>query len=215
MGNEETTIIKSASELSVLIGCEESQAVCIAFRNRGFNAFSCDLLETSGNHPEWHLQIDVRDAIKLRKWHLIILHCPCTHTAVCGNRHYWNSPLRIEGINFTKEVYELALSVCDNVVLEQPKTIMQRYIGRKSQVIQPWQFGHMETKETWLWINGLPNLVGTNNVKIAMELLPDSEKHKIWYASPSDDRGKLRSKTYPGIAQAIAKQYGDYLINNS
>jgi len=203
------------SDINILVGCEESQTVCKAFRERGFNAFSNDLIEASGGDTEWHLQMDVRLAITMRKWNLIILHCPCTYTAVCGNRHYWNSPLRIEGATFTKEVYELALSVCDKVVLEQPKTIMQRYIGRKTQVIQPWQFGHMETKETWLWVNGLPKLMGTNNVKIAMELLPNSEKHKIWYASPSEDRGKIRSKTYSGIAKAMAQQWGGYLLNET
>lgn len=186
--------------MKVLIGCEESQAVCIAFRERGHEAYSCDIQECSGGHPEWHLKMDVRDAIKLKKWGMIILHCPCTYTAVCENKHYYDSPLRIEGINFTKEVYELALSVCDKVVLEQPKTIMQRYIGKKSQAIQPWQFGHGETKETWLWINGLPLLLPTNIV--------DGREHKIFNMPPSKDRGKLRSKTYSGIARAMAEQWG-------
>lgn len=186
--------------MKVLVACEESQAVCIAFRERGHEAYSCDILDCSGNHPEWHLKMDVFDAMKLHKWDMIIIHTPCTFTALCGNRWYWDKPERQEGINFTKSVYEFALSICDKVVLEQPKTIMQKYIGKKSQVIQPWQFGHGETKETWLWINGLPLLEPTNIV--------EGREHRIWKMPPGPERQKLRSKTYPGIAKAFATQWG-------
>lgn len=186
--------------MNVLIGFEESQAICIEFRKRGHQAFSCDLQECSGGKPEWHLKMDIYQAIKSRIWDLIILHPPCTYTAICGNRWYWNSPLRIEGAEFCKSVYDLARSVCDKVVLEQPKTIMQRWIGKCSQKIQPWQFGHGETKETWLWITGLPLLIPTNIVA--------GRENKIWKMPPSSDRQKLRSKTYTGIAEAIATQYG-------
>lgn len=212
--------------MKVLIGCEESQAVCKAFRALGHEAYSCDILDCSGGHPEWHIKeniLNVIGAIKfytsdkrphyINDWDLIILHCPCTYTAICGNRFYWNSPLRIEGINFTKKVYEFALYVCKHVVLEQPKTIMQKYIGKKSQVIQPYEFGHPETKETWLWIKGLPNLKGTKNVKLEMESLPNKEKHRIWSMPPSKDRGKIRSKTYEGIAKAMAEQWSEYILN--
>lgn len=131
--------------MKILIGCEESQAVCIAFRKLGHEAYSCDLLPCSGGHPEWHIQMDVFKAIKggllvtesgilieVNGWDMIGLHCPCTYTALCGNRWYWDSPLRIEGIEFTKYVFELAKSVCNKVYLEQPKTIMQKHIGKKS-----------------------------------------------------------------------------------
>jgi hypothetical protein len=195
--------MNEANKLSVLVGCEESQAVCIEFRKLGHNAFSNDLEDCSGGHSEWHLKMDVRDAIRSRKWDIIILHPPCTYTAVSGNRYYHNSHLRVEGAMFTKEVWELACSVCDHVLLEQPKTIMQRYIGKKSQVIQPWMFGHGETKETWLWLKGLPLLKPTNIV--------EGRENRIWKMAPSEDRGKMRSKTYPGIAQAIARQYSLYL----
>ena len=103
--------------LNVLIGFEESQASCIEFRNLGHNAFSCDLKECSGGKPEFHLKMDIFKAIKLKKWDLIILHAPCTYTALCGNRWYWNSPLRIEGIKLCKDSFETACSVCDKVVL--------------------------------------------------------------------------------------------------
>lgn len=185
--------------MKILIGCEESQAVCIEFRKLGHEAYSCDLLPCSGGHPEWHLQLDVKKAILSRKWDIIILHNPCTFTALCGNRWYWNSPLRIEGIEFTKSTWELACSICDKVLLEQPKTIMQKYIGKRSQTIHPWQFGHGETKETWIWLKGLPLLQPTNIVV--------GRENRMWKMTPSEDRGKLRSKTYPGIAFAIANQY--------
>ena len=190
--------------MTVLIACEESQAVCIEFRKLGHEAYSCDLQECSGGHPEWHLQMDVFEAMKLKIWNLIILHPHCTYTALCGNRWYWNSPLRIGGIEFCKKCWIEACKVCDYVVLEQPKTIMQKYIGKKSQVIQPYEFGHGETKETWLWIKGLPKLEPTDIV--------DGRDHKIWKMSPGPERSKLRSKTYPGIAKALATQYSKYLF---
>lgn len=186
--------------MKVLIACEESQTVCKAFRAKGHEAYSNDIIDCSGGHPEWHIKGDCRDAIKSRQWDIIIIHTPCTYTALSGNRWYWDSPLRLEGIEFTKEVYELAKSVCGRVVLEQPKTIMQKYIGRRTQTIHPHQFGHGETKETWLWINGLPELKPTNIV--------DGRENRIWKMPPSEDRGKLRSKTFQGIAQAMAEQWG-------
>lgn len=183
----------------VLIGFEESQEVCIAFRNKGHEAYSCDKEDCSGGHPEWHLKMDIFKALYLKKWDLIILHPPCTYTALCGNRWYWNSHLRESGIALCNNSYKIALTLCDKVALEQPKTIMQRYIGKKSQVIHPWWFGHGETKETWLWLKGLPLLVPTNIV--------EGRDHKIWKMPPSPDRQKLRSKTYKGIAEAMATQW--------
>ena len=185
--------------MNVLIGFEESQTIANEYRKQGHNAFSCDLEPCSGGHPEYHLQIDIFEAIKLKKWDIIILHPPCTFTALCGNRWYWNNQLRIDGIKLCKDSWEAATSVCDKVALEQPKTILQRYIGKKTQVIHPWQFGHGETKETWLWLKGLPKLTPTNIV--------DGRENRIWKMPPSKDRAKLRSKTYPGIAKAISEQW--------
>lgn len=188
----------------VLVGFEESQAITIELRKLGVNAFSCDLQSSSGGFPEYHLQMDIFEAIHSRKWDMIILHPPCTFTALCGNRWYYDSPLRIEGIKLCKKAWEEACEVCEFVALEQPKTIMQRYIGKKSQVIHPWQFGHGETKETWLWLKNLPDLKPTNIV--------DGRENRIWKMPPTKDRQKLRSKTYPGIAKAIAKQWTDALL---
>ena len=186
--------------MKVLIDFEESQEVCKAFRELGHEAYSCDLIECSGGYPEWHLQMDAIDAINLMKWDLIILHPPCTYTAVCGNRWYWKSKLRKDGIDLCKRSWEAACNVCGKVVLEQPKTIMQKYIGKISQKIQPWQFGHGETKETWLWVKGLPLLTPTNIV--------EGREQRIWKMAPGPDRAKMRSKTYPGIAKAMAEQWG-------
>ena len=186
--------------LNVLFGFEESQASTIEFRKLGHNAFSCDLKKCSGGKPEWHLQMDIFEAIDMKQWDIIFLHPPCTYTALCGNRWYWNSPLRKEGIDLCKRSWEAACSVCDKVGLEQPKTIMQRYIGKRSQTIHPWQFGHGETKETWLWLKGLPLLEPTNIV--------NGRENRIWKMPPSPDRQELRSKTYPGIASAFAMQWG-------
>lgn len=186
--------------MEVLIGFEESQESCKAFRELGHNAYSNDLQDCSGGYPQWHLKMDFFKALYMKKWDLIILHPPCTYTAICGNRWYWNSALRTEGIKLCKDSWDAACSVCDHVVLEQPKTIMQRYIGKKSQVIHPWQFGHGETKETWLWLKGLSLLKPTYIV--------EGRENKIWKMPPSSDRAKLRSKTYPGIAAAFAMQFG-------
>lgn len=191
--------MKYLKTMVVLVGFEESQAITIEMRKKGRNAFSCDLKDCSGGHPQWHLKMDIFEAIKLRTWDLIILHPPCTYTALSGNRWYWNSPLREEGIKLCKDSWDKACSLCEHVALEQPKTIMQRYIGKKSQVIHPWQFGHGETKETWLWLKGLPLLKPTNVV--------DGRENRIWKMPPSKDRRALRSKTYLGIAKAIAEQW--------
>jgi hypothetical protein len=186
--------------MRVLVGFEESQVVCKEFRKRGHEAYSCDKEDCSGGHPEWHLKMDIFKALYFGKWDLIILHPPCTYTALCGNRWYYNSPLRESGIALCNNSFKIAILICDKVALEQPKTIIQRYIGKKSQVIHPWQFGHGETKETWLWLKNLPLLKPTNIV--------DGREHRIWKMPPSEDRSKLRSKTYQGIAEQMAAQWG-------
>ncbi|MDD2284722.1 MAG: hypothetical protein PHU98_06365 [Mariniphaga sp.] len=194
------------NHIYILIGFEESQAITTELRKRGFSAFSCDIEDCSGDMPEYHLKMDIFQAIALRKWDMIILHPSCTYTALCGNRWYWNSQDRKDGIQLCKSAWDSACNVCEHVMLEQPKTIMQRYIGKRSQTIQPWQFGHGETKETWFWLKNLPKLEPTNIV--------EGREPRIWKMPPSKDRQKLRSKTYPGIAKAIACQWGKYIIEN-
>lgn len=183
----------------VLVGFEESQTITKELRVKGILAFSCDLQECSGGCPEWHLQMDIFKALELRVWRGIILHPPCTFTAVSGNRWYASSDKRFEGIELCKKVWFAACNVCDFVALEQPKSVMQRYIGRRSQTIHPWQFGHGEKKETWLWLKGFPILKPS--------VIVEGRLNKIWYMPGSSGRSKLRSKTYTGIAKAISVQW--------
>lgn len=192
--------------LSVLVGCEESQTVAIAFKDRGFDAYSCDLRYCTGFRPDIHLQMDVFKAIELKKWDGIILHPPCTYTSLSSNRHYSGSAKRLKGALFTKALWETAINVCDNVALEQPMSMVTKYIGRKTQTIQPYQFGHGELKTTWLWLKGFPLLVSTDLVSGRV-----SRMHSL---GPSAMRGIERSKTYPGIAEAMAQQWGAYLLSN-
>jgi hypothetical protein len=191
----------------ILVGFEESQAITIELRKRGYNAFSCDLQDCSGGYPEWHLKMDYFEALKLRKWNMVIIHPPCTFTALCGNRWYWNSFERVDGVELCKNAWDEACKVCDHVALEQPKTIMQTYIGKRSQTIHPWQYGHKEFKETWIWLKGLPKLNPTDIIEPPKNKEERKKWEKVFRMPRSDDRGKLRSKTYPGIAQAIAKQW--------
>ena len=191
----------------ILVGFEESQAITIELRKLGYNAFSCDLQDCSGGHPEWHLKMDFFEALQLRKWNMAIIHPPCTFTALCGNRWYWNSFERVDGVELCKKAWDEACKVCDYVALEQPKTIMQKYIGKRSQTIHPWQYGHKEFKETWIWLKGLPNLKPTNIIEPPKDKEEKKKWEKVFRMPRSNDRGKLRSKTYPGIAQAVAEQW--------
>ena len=188
--------------MKVLIACEESQAVCIAFRRLGFEAYSCDIQECSGGQPEWHIKGDVLPLLKM-DWDLIIAHPPCTDLAVSGAR--WFEEKRKDGrqqksIDFFLEFVNLS---CNHVAIENPIGIMSTYYRKPDQIIQPWQYGHGEVKSTCLWLKNLPQLKPTNIV--------EGREQKIWKMAPSLERAKLRSKTYPGIAQAMAEQWGSYL----
>lgn len=206
--------------MRVLILCEESQAVCIAFRERGHEAYSCDLLPCSGGHPEWHLQMDAIEAYQSGKWDLVISFQPCTDLAVSGAKHFWykrDNGSQEKSIRFFFEVYKI--SNCS----ENPIGIMGgngKYIKKwfpklyqemkdygfpfkPSQIIQPWQFGHGETKATCLWLKGLPLLKPTEIV--------EGREQRIWKMAPSPDRAKNRSKTFSGIARAMASQWSDDL----
>ena len=196
--------------MRVLIGCEESQEVCKAFRAKGHEAYSCDLQESSGGHPEWHIQGDVFDAIA-EGWDLIILHPPCTALAVSGNAWYGTgmakNALRSEAIDWTLKLLDYALSNCDRVVMENPVGVLTKIIG-KPQYVQPWMFGHAESKKTGLWIFGCNKLRSTNDVYGEFISLPKNIAQRLHYLPPSKDRAKLRSKTFPGIAAAMADQWG-------
>lgn len=186
-------------QMKILVACEESQAVTIELRALGHEAYSCDILECSGGHPEWHLQQDVIPLLK-EKWDIIIAFPPCTHLAVSGARHFKQKIAdgrQQQGIDF---FMEFANAECEKIAIENPIGIMSTKWRKPNQIIQPWQFGHGETKATCLWLKGLPKLKPTKIVK--------GREQKIWRMPPGPERAKLRSKTYPGIAKAMAEQWG-------
>ena len=194
--------------MKVLIACEESQAVTKAFRAKGHEAYSCDIQPCSGGHPEWHIHDDVTKHLD-EGWDLIIAHPVCTrltNSGVCwlAKRNLWDE------MRAGAEFFNIFKGKAPKVAIENP--IPHKYareiIGRYSQIIQPWMFGHTEKKATCLWLEGLPELKETNNVKAETDALPKSESQKIHYLPPSADRAKLRSKTYQGIAEAMAEQWG-------
>lgn len=184
--------------MRILVACEESQAVTIELRRLGHEAFSCDVLPCSGGHPEWHLQRDVLPLLPC-VWDMIIAFPPCTDLAVSGAR--WFEQKRKDGrqqrsINFFMQFTKLN---CPRVAIENPVGIMSTIYRKPDQIIQPWQFGHGEVKATCLWLKGLPPLQPTNIV--------DGREARIWRMAPGADRQRLRSKTYPGIAKAMAEQW--------
>ena len=185
--------------MNVLLGCEFSGKVREAFRKLGHDVTSCDLLPSDDNSPN-HIQGDVIDVIKSRRWDLIIIHPPCTALAVSGNRWYGRGmpkhQERIDSIEWTMALWEEAKKYAPMVAMENPVGVLPM---KASQYIQPWQFGHGETKKTGLWLHNLPDLVPTDVV--------EGREQRIWKLPPSADRWKIRSETYQGIADALAAQY--------
>lgn len=205
--------------MKVLIACEESQAVTKEFRAKGHEAYSCDIQECSGGHPEWHIKGDVLPLLK-EKWDMVIAFPPCTHLATSGAKHFEKKRedgRQLEAIKFFSQF--LALS-CDKVCIENPVNIIGgSYIKehfpefsdlRKSdQRIQPWQFGDPFQKTTCLWLKGLPKLVPTDIVpKGEFVTTPSGKRLPKWYSDNKDP--KHRSKTFKGIAKAMADQWGSY-----
>lgn len=193
--------------MRILCACEESQAVCKEFRKLGHEAYSCDIEPCSGGHPEWHLQQDVRELLG-GAWDLVIAFPPCTHLASSGARWFKQKQAdgrQQQGIDFFMLFTDLPH--IPKVAIENPIGIMSTKYRKPDQIIQPWMFGHPETKATCLWLKNLPLLEPTDDVRELMERLSDKDKHRIHYMSPGEDRGKLRSKTYEGIAKAMAEQW--------
>ena len=194
--------------MRVLCACEETQTVTIAFRKAGHEAFSCDLLPPSGGHPEWHIQADALEVVKI-DWDMVLAFPPCTHLAVSGAK--WFESKRRDGRQQRAIGFFLTFTALDHVphvAIENPVGIMSTLYRKPDQIIQPWMFGHPETKATCLWLKGLPPLVSTDDVKEEMEALPDSIAHRIHHMPPGPARAFMRSVTYPGIARAMADQWG-------
>ena len=221
--------------MKILIACEESQAVCKEFRKLGFEAYSCDILPCSGGHPEWHIQDDVLKVIN-DNWHAMIAFPPCTHLAVSGAP--WFEQKRKDGrqqqgIDFFMAMVNAPIKY---IAIENPVGIMSKIYKQPTQVIQPYYFGDKAQKTTCLWLknfpplyhNAAPNLfddVVTHTDKGEFFEWIDSKTGKkkrqpMWYAEAfkkhsmdGEMRSKIRSKTFPGIAQAMAEQWGKYLLN--
>ena len=224
--------------MKVLIACEEIQAVYIAFRELGHEAYSCDIIECSGSHPEWHIQQDVLPLLNGNcdfltmdgkphsisgKWDMIIAFPPCTYLTVTGNRwfnvdRYGEKAIRRHECKEEAIKFFMAFSNadCERVAIENPVGIMSSEWRKPNQIINPWQFGDVFEKKTCLWLKGLPELTPTNIVEVPPRKKFDSGiTMPSWYAEawnlPKEERAKLRSKTFPGIAKAMAEQWSKEL----
>ena len=206
--------------MNVLIACEESQAVCKAFRERGHNAYSCDLKPCTGGHPEWHIQGDVIHLLN-GKWDLIIAHPPCTYMSKAGAR--WMYPTagnisqeRLAKAMKAKEFFLKILNAdCDRIAIENPRPLKVVDLPKPTQVIQPYQFGHPYSKATCLWLKGLPPLEPTEVLTEYKPYCPSNtggvtrgQSYNKGGAIRAADDCVNRSKTFDGIAKAMAEQWG-------
>lgn len=184
--------------MKILVACEESQAVTIEMRKLGHEAYSCDIEPCSGGHPEWHLRCDAMELLKMQ-WDMILAFPPCTDLAVSGARYF--AQKRADGRQQRSVDFFMAFANadCPRIAIENPVGIMSTHYRKPDQIIQPWMFGHGETKATCLWLKGLPRLEPTNIV--------EGREHRVWRMPPSLERAKLRSKTYTGVAKAMASQW--------
>ena len=223
-------------DLKLLVCCEESQRVCSAFRQRGWEAYSCDIMPESGGHPEWHIQQDVLPLINGNcefvtvdgekhiikgKWDLLICHPPCTHLAVSGAAHFAKKIAdgrQQQGIDF---FMAFANADCERIAIENPIGIMSKKWRKPDQIIQPWWFGDNVGKSTCLWLKGLLPLKQEVTERPPVEYHTWTSKdgkqkrQEMWFYQtrclPHSERGKAASKTFPGIARAMAEQWGEYI----
>lgn len=232
--------------MKILVACEESQRVCTAFRAKGHEAYSCDIVDCSGGHREWHIKHDVLSFINgncmfktqdgmyhgVRKWDMILAFPPCTHLAVSGARYFEDKRIdgrQQKGIEFFCKFFE---ADCEKIAIENPVNIIsgeyvkkwfpeiaEKYnLPRKpTQIIQPYMFGHPESKKTCLWLKGLPVLTPTDNLDLPSSGIWENQtkdkQNKLivdgkWISYNDPRTAKERSKTYTGIAEAMADQWG-------
>jgi hypothetical protein len=187
--------------MKILIACEESGAVRDAFIRRGHHAVSCDLIPSSSGNDHPHIVGDALETIRSQRWDMIIAFPPCTY--LCSSGLHWNKR-RPERALLTEKAFEFFMEIanadCDRIAIENPIGCVSTRWRKPDQIVQPWMFGHGETKATCLWLKGLPKLTPTDVV--------EGREQRIWKMPPSKDRSKLRSKTYTGIASAMAQQWG-------
>ena len=198
--------------MRVLIACEESQVVCKAFRAKGHEAYSCDVIDCSGGHPEWHIKDDVLNHLN-DGWDMMIAHPPCPYLTISANKWYKEQPARNSGALVGREreaarafaevfFFQLWCAPIEKIAIENLIGVMSTIFRKPDQVLQPWQFGHGETKATCLWLKNLPLLKPTNIV--------EGREQRLHRLSSSPERAKERSKTFPGIANAMADQWGSF-----
>ena len=201
--------------MRILVACEESQAVTKELRKLGHEAYSCDIQECSGGVQKWHLKVDALELLKM-KWDMIIAFPPCTHLCNSGQRWFTEGKkdrkLQEDAIDF---FMKFANADCEKIAIENPVGIMSSYFRKPDQIINPYEFGETECKNTCLWLKGLPKLKPTN-------IIPKEQRtHNIWqarfngkqYSWNDKETGKLRSKTFPGIAKAMAEQWAGDNVN--
>ena len=204
--------------MKVLVACEESQAVCKEFRKLGHEAYSCDIVPCSGGHPEWHLQQDVIPLLK-EKWDMIIAFPPCTYLTVTGNRWFNIDRYGEKAIQRHKDrknaidfFMAFANADCDKIAIENPVGVMSSLWRKPDQYIEPYLFGDPEKKKTGLWLKGLPLLKPTNIVEPVIIHCKSGANEPRWHIEtmhlPKEERSRLRSQTFPGIAEAMAEQWG-------
>jgi len=223
--------------MNVLVACEESQRVCTAFRRGGHNAFSCDVIEPSGEHPEWHILGDALDVINpkpdkisfrtmdnktyiIDKWDLIIAHPPCTYLSNAGacrlypKKGQLNQERYTKGLQAKEFFMQFINANCEHIAVENPIPSKIYNLPKYTQIIQPYQFGHPYTKKTCLWLKGLPKLQPTNVVE--PQGMWVNGNSNIWKKQAADGNvtGKskdprVRAKTFDGIAEAMANQWGN------
>ena len=196
--------------MKVLCACEESQAVTIKLRKRGHEAYSCDIQECSGGHPEWHIQDDVAPILS-QPWDMIIAFPPCTHLAVSGAA-WWKQKQADGRQQECIDFFHLFTNLeCPRVAIENPIGIMSTIYRKPDQIIQPYWFGDEFQKSTCLWLKGLPKLTPTNIVGKGEMVFYGGKRGSKWNwgLPPSKDRAKIRSKTFNGIAEAMANQWGN------
>lgn len=212
----------------ILIACEESQIICKEYRKKGYEAYSCDLLPPSGGHPEWHIQGDAIEQAYSGKYDLMIAHPECIFLTVTGNKWFYHpddkhlptdqrrphprfpdrQQKRREAIDFFMKLYEAPIK---HIAIENPVGIMSTKFRKPDQYVHPYYFGDPQSKKTGLWLKNLPKLIPTNMVEPKWYIYKDGRRDPLWHFEtmglPKEQRTKIRGKTFPGLAKAIAEQW--------
>lgn len=197
----------------VLVGCEESQAVCKAFRLLGIEAFSNDIVDCSGGCPEYHLKMDIFEAVDIVRPDVLIAFPPCTYLTVTANRSFVNNPgrwrARLDAMIFVHNILNLPVR---HIALENPVGVISTHIRKPDQIIQPYWFGERDSKKTCLWLKDLPLLEPVDIVEPVYCYDRNGKRYSETHMKTGKGCGAVRSKTYPGVASAMASQWTSYIL---